>query len=91
VKKFNFLRESLSGVATEMFERVRKEGGDMDQGDKSVIGLLSMSIFVVYKFALLSTFFILIFCGWMEMTNDNFILQYSQILGRRLNHEAHDR
>jgi hypothetical protein len=46
VKKFGFLRESLSGVATEMLERVSKEGGDMEQGDRSVIGLLSTSIFV---------------------------------------------
>ena len=46
MKKFGFLKESLNGVATEMLERVSKEGGNMEQGDKSVIGLLSMSIFV---------------------------------------------
>jgi hypothetical protein len=81
----------LSGVATEMLERVSKEGGNMEQGDKSVIGLLSMSLFVCifsYPFNLL----IFIFCGWMEMTNEiNFILQHSQIFGRKHDHENYSR
>ena len=64
MKKFGFLKESLSGVATEMFEKVSKEGGDMEQGDRSVIGLLSASMFICI-FYLLSAFFTLIFMdGW---------------------------